>query len=126
MGKLDGIPIIIFFICSIILGGLLRVKQLRIPIAIIYFGTFIVYPVWSEKITPVPPIIRVPYFIGIIALYVWNVPVLTEMAEDILKIHNPEKENLSKEDSDKKYLKMFLIIFLDLFFFLSVVWYFSH
>ena len=126
MGKLDGIPIIIFFICSIILGGLLRVKQLRIPIAIIYFGTFIVYPVWSEKITPVPPIIRVPYFIGIIALFIWNVPVLTDMAEDILKIHNPKNEKLSKEDSDKKCLKMILVLLLDLFFFLSVVWYFSH
>lgn len=126
MGKLDGIPIIIFFICSIILGGLLRVKQLRIPIAIIYFGTFIVYPVWSEKITPVPPIIRVPYFIGIIALFIWNVPVLTEMTESALQIHNPKNDNLSKEDSDKKCLKMFFVLFIDLFFFLSIIWYFSH
>lgn len=101
MGKLDGIPILIFFVCLVIAGGLLRIKQLRIPIACIYFGTFIVYPLWSEKITPVPPIIRVPYFIGIIALYVWSVPVLTEIAESIFENHNPENENLSKEDSDK-------------------------
>ncbi len=126
MGKLDGIPILIFFVCLVIVSGLIRIKQFRIPIACIYFGTFIVYPLWSEKITPVPPIIRVPYFIGIIALYIWNVPVLTDMAEDILKIHNPKNENISKEDSDKKCLKMILVLLLDLFFFLSVVWYFSH
>lgn len=126
MGKLDGIPILIFFVCLVIAGCLLRIKQFRIPIACIYFGTFIVYPLWSEKITPVPPIIRVPYFIGIIALYVWSVPVLTEIAESIFENHTPENENLSKEDSDKKYSKMILILFMDLFFFLSVVWYFSH